>query len=136
MTIIRSIAAVLAGLIFIIVTHTAIDEILEAIGILPSPEEGLHDPTQVTLALGYRLLFSVAGCYLAAYLAPSRPMLHALILGGIGLLASGMASIVVIPLGLSPAWHPIALTVSALPCGWAGGKIREKQIESNYDTWA
>ncbi len=128
MNILKSIGAILAGLSFIVVSHTVTDKIFEGFGVLPPPEEGLHDPAQVTLALAYRVALSIVGCYIAAFLAPSRPMLHALILGGIGFISTGVISVLIIPLGLSPAWYPIALTILALPCGWAGGKIRKNQI--------
>gem|GEM_PF-6637786 len=36
------------------------------------------------LATAYRIAFQVAGCYIAARLAPVRPMEHALGLGGAG----------------------------------------------------
>ena len=36
------IGAVLAGIVFIVVTHTATDLVLEALGIFPPPKEGLH----------------------------------------------------------------------------------------------
>lgn len=127
MNIVKSIGAILAGLVFIIVSHTVTDKIFEGLGVLPQPEEGLHHPALLTFALAYRLVLSVVGCYIAAYLAPSLPMLHALILGGIGFIATGIIAVLIIPLGLSPAWYPIALSVLALPCGWAGGKIRENQ---------
>ena len=54
-------------------------------------------------------------------------MLHALILGGIGLVLSTVAAIVTIPMDLGPAWYPIALAVISLPCGRLGGKLREIQ---------
>jgi hypothetical protein len=48
-------------------------------------------------------------------LAPSRPMLHALVLGFIGLALSTAAAVVLIPMDLGPAWYPIALAVLRFP---------------------
>jgi len=46
------------------------------------------------LATAYRTIFSVAGSYITARLAPNRPMLHALVLGGLGLLVSIVGTVV------------------------------------------
>lgn len=130
MTILKSIGAVLAGMIFTVVTHTGTDFILESLGIFPPPPnragpgEGFHVTWMVVTALTYRVIFQVAGGYITAALAPSKPMLHALILGFIGLAMSTAAAIVVIPLNWSPAWYPIALALSSVPSAWLGGQIR------------
>ena len=47
------------------------------------PSEKLTDALAL-LASSYRLVISIAGAYLTAKLAPQRPMKHALILGGVG----------------------------------------------------
>src|SRR5678815_1191954 len=106
MNILKSIGAVLAGLIFIVISHTAVDKILEGLGIFPHPDQGLHVTWMLLLALAYRTVLSIVGCYITGVLAPSRPMLHALILGFIGLVVGTIAAITVMPMGLSPAWYP------------------------------
>ncbi|QYO66528.1 hypothetical protein [Leptolyngbya sp. 7M] len=126
--VIKSFGAVVAGLAFIVISHNAADKILEAMGVFPPPEEGLHVTWMLLLATAYRTVLSIAGCYLTAFLAPGRPMLHALILGLIGLVGASAAAIVVIPMDLSPAWYPVALAALALPCAWIGGKLRQKQL--------
>lgn len=127
MNILKSIGAVLAGPVFIFITHSGTDFILESLGIFTPPTQRFDTTWMVVTALIYRAAFSVAGCYLTAWLAPSKPMLHALILGGIGLVLSTVAAIVTIPMDLGPAWCPIALAVISLPCGRLGGKLREIQ---------
>ncbi|HKP70125.1 MAG TPA: hypothetical protein VJV05_12630 [Pyrinomonadaceae bacterium] len=126
MNILKSIGAVLAGLIFIVISHTAMDKILEGAGIFPPPEQGLHTPWMLILALAYRTVLSIVGCYITARLAPSRPLFHSLVLGFIGLLAAGAAAIAVIPMGLSPAWYPIALALVSVPCAWLAGLLAER----------
>jgi hypothetical protein len=129
MNILKSILAILAGLIFIFATHTGVDFVLESLGIFPPPPnragpgQGFHVTWMVVTALTYRIILSVAGCYLTAWLAPSRPMLHSLILGFIGLALSTAAAIVLIPLDWGPAWYPIALAASSVPCAWLGAKL-------------
>jgi len=124
MNILKSIGAVLAGIIFIVMTHTAADRIFEALGIFPSPDQGLHITWMLVTALIYRIIFEIAGGYLTAALAPSSPTLHAVILGVIGTVISVAAAIAVIPMGMSPAWYPVALAVTALPAAWLGGKLK------------
>ena len=126
MNILKGIGAVLAGIIFIVVTHTATDFVMERLGIFPPPDQGLHVTWMVMTATIYRSIFTVAGGYLTAALAPNLPMRYVVILGIIGLAVGTLGAIVTIPMGLGPAWYPIALAVLALPCVWLGGKLKTK----------
>ena len=121
-TTLKSIGAVVAGFIFIGVTHTATDAILEKAGVLP--KGNLYTSTAIILlVIGYRAIFSLAGCYLTARLAPNNPMKHALILGGIGTALSAIGAIVTADMNLGPAWYAWSLVVIALPVAWLGGKL-------------
>jgi len=118
----RSILAVLAGFIFIGVTHTTTDAILEAVGFLPKGH--LYTSAGVILVvIFYRAIFSLAGCYLTAKLAPSNPMKHSLILGGIGTILSTIGAIATANMNLGPAWYAWSLVVIALPISWIAGKL-------------
>lgn len=128
-TLIKSIGAVLAGLVFIIITHTATDAILEGAGVLP--KGNLFVGTGLILiVLGYRAVFSFIGCYLTAKLAPRHPMKHALVLGIIGLVLSSIGAIVAADLG--PAWYAWTLAVIALPIAWLGGKLYEQRMAMKH----
>jgi len=116
----KSIGAVLAGLIFIVITHTATDAILEGAGVLPKGHLFVGTGL-ILLVLGYRAVFSFIGCYLTARLAPHNPMKHALLLGLIGLALSAVGAIVAADLG--PAWYAWTLAVISLPLAWLGGKL-------------
>ena len=129
MNILKSIGAVFAGLIFIFITHSGVDLILESLGIFTPPTERFDTPWMLATAMIYRTLLSIAGCFLTGVLAPSRPMLHALILGLIGLALSTAAAVVTIPMNLGPAWYPIALAVVSVPCGWIGGAMAERRSQ-------
>jgi hypothetical protein len=124
MNIVKGIGAVLAGLIFIVVTHTGTDFVLEKLGIFTPPEQGFHITWMVVTATIYRSIYTVGGGYLTAALAPDPPMRYVMILGLIGLATSTLAAIATIPMKLGPAWYPIALAVLALPCVWLGGKLK------------
>lgn len=133
MKILQNIGAILAGIIFIVITHTVTDFVFESLGIFPpppnrsAPSQRFDVPWMVATALAYRVVFQIAGGYLTAYLAPSRPVLHSAILGLIGLIMSTAAAIAVIPLDWGPAWYPIALAISALPSVWFGGWLESRR---------
>lgn len=79
----RSIGAVLAGLLAVVILSIGTDLVLHAAGAFPRIGEPMSNALFL-LATAYRTVYSVAGSYLAARLAPDRSMKHALILGGIG----------------------------------------------------
>lgn len=123
-SILKSIGAVLAGMVFIVVTHTGTDAILESLGVLP--KDNLFVGTGLILAvIGYRAVFSVAGCYLTAWLAPRRPMKHALALGIVGVLTSAAGALATADMNLGPAWYGWTLVVITMPVAWLGGKLYE-----------
>lgn len=122
--ILRSIGAVVAGLVFIGLTHTAADAALKHIGVLP--REHLFVGTGLILVvIGYRAVFSLMGCYLTAWLAPHHPMRHSLTLGGIGFVLSCIGATMAADLG--PAWYGWTLAAISLPIAWLGGKLYERR---------
>ena len=127
MNILKSIGAVLAGLVFILVTHLGVDRVLEALGVFPPPEQGLHITWMLILATAYRVVLSIVGCYITARLAPSRPLAHALVLGFIGVVGSLAGLSMAISQNLSPVWYPIGLAILSLPSAWVGGKLAERR---------
>ncbi len=126
MKILKGIGAILAGMIFIVVTHSATDFVLESLGIFTPPNEGFHTTWMVVTATVYRSVYTVGGGYITAALAPDPPMRYVLILGIIGTVLGILGAIATIPMGIAPAWYPIALAVLALPCVWLGGKLKTK----------
>lgn len=120
----RSIWAVVAGVVFIIVVTTLVDVALHAAGVFPPMDQPINDRLAL-LATSYRIVISVLGAWLTARLAPDKPMKHALILGAVGVVLGLAGVIATWNLGLGPRWYPIALVVLAIPQCWAGGKIVE-----------
>ena len=130
MNIWKGIRAILAGMIFIVVSHTGTDFVLEKLGIFSPPSEGFHTTWMVVTATIYRTLYTVVGGYITAALAPNPRMRYVLILGIIGLVLGTLGAIATIPMGIAPAWYPIALAVLALPSVWLGGVLyRAKHAE-------
>jgi hypothetical protein len=121
-TTLKSIAAVLAGLIFIGVTHTTMDAILENTGVLPKGHLNVGAGL-ILFVLAYRAILSLAGCYLTAKLAPVNPMKHSLILGSIGTVLSAAGAIATADMNLGPAWYAWTLALIALPIAWLAGKL-------------
>lgn len=121
----RSVGAVLAGLVAIVVTHTGTDAVLHATGVFPPAGQTMSD-SLFALATAYRIFFSVLGAALTAHLAPARPLKHALVLGSIGVVASfaGLLATVGRVPELGPLWYPIALMVTSLPACWLGAALR------------
>lgn len=123
----RSIGAGFAGLLAIVVLSTATDAALHASGVFPPPGRPMADGLWL-LATAYRAVYAIAGCYLAARLAPARPMLHAMVLGFIGVAVSTAGTVVTWGKGpeFGPHWYPISLIVTALPCAWLGGRLHRE----------
>jgi hypothetical protein len=118
----KSVWAVLAGLLVIIILSVAFDTILKLMEILPW--DHLFVSTGLILfVIFYRAVFSLAGCYLTAKLAPRNPMKHALILGGIGVIVSAIGTVLAADLG--PVWYGWTLAAISLPIAWLGGKLYE-----------
>ncbi|MBI3714387.1 MAG: hypothetical protein HY255_00125 [Betaproteobacteria bacterium] len=123
----RSIGAVFAGFLAVVVLSLGTDIVLHALKVYPPWEQGLHDPVLNVLALSYRIAYTVFGGWLTARLAPHAPMRHVWIYGCIGLAIGTVGVIVTLPLHLGPAWYPILIAVTAVPCAWLGGKLQARQ---------
>jgi hypothetical protein len=124
----RSAGAVFAGLLAVFVLSLGTDEILHLLQVYPPWGQRMSDPL-FGLATAYRLVFNVAGGYIAARLAPSAPMGHATALGIVGLvLTVGGVVFAVAKPELGPMWYPVVLLVVAVPCAWLGGTIATRKI--------
>ena len=123
----KSIWAVVAGVLVIIVVTTLVDIVLHATGVFPPMDQPINDALAL-LATSYRIVISVGGAWLTARLAPDKPMKHAIILGYVGIVLGLVGVVATWNLGLGPMWYPILLTVLAIPQCWVGGKINEMQL--------
>ena len=108
MSALRSIGAVVAGLVFIVVTHTGIDAVMHATGVFPPAGQPMSDGLWA-LAVAYRVVFSVAGCWLTARLAGARPMAHAIALGIVGIAVGTAGAAFTWNKGpaFGPHWYPL-----------------------------
>jgi surface polysaccharide O-acyltransferase-like enzyme len=128
----KSIGAVLAGAFVGVVLSIGTDMALRAAGVLPPLSEPAGD-IPLLLATVYRTAFGVLGAYITARLAPDRPMMHALVLGAVGLAATIVGTVITWNKGpaFGPHWYPLALIALAMPQSWAGGRLREIQLHAH-----
>lgn len=123
----RSAAAILLGFFAVVALSLGTDQVLHALKVYPPWGQPMYDPRLNLLALAYRTLYSIVGGYLAARFAPRNPMRHALVLGVVGLALGTAGAIATVPMNLGPAWYPIALALTALPCAWLGGVLNGRR---------
>jgi hypothetical protein len=127
----RSTGAIVSGFLTVVVLSLGTDEVLHLLQVYPPWDQRMPEPGLNLLALSYRIVYTVLGGYVAARLAPHAPMRHVWVLAAIGLVIGTLGAIATIPLNLGPAWYPIAIAVTAVPCTWLGGVLyRRRSIET------
>jgi hypothetical protein len=122
----RSVAAIVVGFLAVVVLSLGTDQLLHILKVYPPWGDPMPQPALNALALSYRIVFTIFGSYFAARIAPRNPMRHAMILGFIGLVFGTLGAVATIPMHLGPAWYPIAIAATAVPCAWIGGKMASR----------
>jgi hypothetical protein len=130
----RSIGAVLAGMLAIVLLDNGIDLVLHSTGVYPPIGQAMAD-SLFLVALAYRTIDGILGCYVAARLAPHHPRRHALALGLIGVVLSSLGVVATVYGGpeLGPIWYPLALVAISLPCAWIGGTLAQRSRGQRTD---
>lgn len=131
----RSIVAVLAGMAVAIALTLVTDLVLHKLHVFPPLGERVPDRL-LMLATAYRVVYGVAASYLTAYLAPYRPIAHAMIGGAFGFLASLAGAVATWNGGpaYGPHWYSVALVILALPQAWLGGWLRVSQFDPRLES--
>jgi len=124
-----SVLAVVAGMAAGIALTLITDLVLHKLRVFPPLGERAPDGLLV-LATEYRVVFGIVASYLTAYLAPYRPIAHAVIGGAFGFVASLAGAIATWNGGpaYEPHWYPVALVVLAFPQAWIGGWLRARKV--------
>ena len=125
----KSIGAVVLGALVGILLSTGSDAMMRLMGFFTGGGPPTGDGP-FAVATIYRTVYGVVGAYIAARLAPDRPLMHALILGFLGFIASTVGAVVMwnkLP-SIGPKWYAIVLIVLAIPTAWAGGALRLAQL--------
>lgn len=120
MHILKSFVAVIVGLAAGILLSFAADILLFVLGVFDPSGIKNSSPFTVAIILSYRFIFNIISCYLAARLAPDRPMRHALVLGAIGFVIAIAGAILM--WNEAPPYYNIILVLVALPAAWIGGR--------------
>jgi hypothetical protein len=120
---------VIAGIVTAVVLTLVTDLVLQRMGFFASAGQPARDGPLAVATL-YRIVYGVLGSYVSARLASDRPMWHAMIPGILGFVVSIVGAAATWHRGaeFGPHWYPVALIVTALPCAWLGGWLRERQL--------
>jgi len=120
---------VFAGFFATFILSIGTDILLHAAGVFPPWGQPMSNAL-FALATAYRTIYTIAGGYVTARLAPNKPMGHVWTLGVIGLLAAIAGTAATWDKGpeFGPKWYPLALVVLAIPCVWLGGKLAQRAI--------
>jgi hypothetical protein len=114
----RTAGALVAGFAAVFVLSSAADAVLHATGYYAN-DGTVGTDAQLAVALAYRTLFTIIGGAITAWLAPSRPLRLATILGAIGIVPAILG--VVAMWGVGHQWYGISIAVLALPSTALGG---------------
>ena len=129
----KSIVAIVAGFVLTFVLNVGTNAVLAKVApdLIPTGAP-VTDPAALVLICAYVAAFGILGCYVTARLAPSRPLFHALVLGGIALAMS--IPVTVMAWNDTPAWFNVYNLLAVMPYAYIGGRIRERQLERQGGT--
>lgn len=125
--IVRSALAIVVG--FVLIGALSVGTDLLVMRAMPGSFDGAGqttDPRVLALILAYVGVYATFGCYVAARLAPSRPMLHAIVLGLLGLAMNVAVSIST--WGTHPTWFVLVGLATTMLWAWLGGRLREREL--------
>jgi len=123
----RSVAAVVAGFVFIAAFSIATDRFVRASWPASFDAAGrTDDPMTLLGTLGFVGVWAILGCWLTSRLAPSHALRHALVLGLLGLAVNVAGSLAM--WDTAPMWYHVAAVATTLPWAWIGGKLGVRQI--------
>jgi hypothetical protein len=123
----RSILAVFAGFVVVVILSLGSDEVLHLLKVYPPWDVPMNEPRLNLLALAYRSVFTFIGGYVTAKLAPHSPMRHVLVGCGIGLVLGSLGVFAATTADLGPIWYPVAVAVTGPVFNWLGGLFFVRQ---------
>lgn len=127
MSILKSIGSIVAGFMAATILSLATDMILSFSGLLEMQHFNKNSPVVIGSVIIYRFLFNTSGCFLAARLAPAKPMQHAMGLGFLGFMTSIIGGFFM--WDQAPVYYNLSFPLLAFPAAWLGGSwyTRRKQ---------
>lgn len=122
----KSITAVLAGFVVLTLLSLLTDSIFQKTGLMKTDPFDENPAWLIAIIIAYRTVFNTLGFYLCAYLAPAKPMKHALLLGLICFILTMVGAIAM--WDVPPRWYPISLALLTLPAAWLSGKWADLKL--------
>src|SRR6185312_6529952 len=98
------------------------DMVLEKAGYMQIEPFSFNSNGIIALVLICRTVYFILGGYLTAGLAPTRPMLHVMIIGIVGLLMNIAGAISL--WNNVPHWFPVSIILLSYAGVWLGGKLK------------
>ena len=127
----KSVGVVLLAFVGSALLSVITDFVLESIGILPDPKNGLFETWAIIIVLIYRGAYTILAGFVVGKLAPNKPMLHAIILGVIGTVITLLAISNPEFAQKSKLWFGYTLAAISIPCLWLGVKIQQSWIKES-----
>ena len=121
----KSIGVLILGFVVSAIPAILTDFLLESIGVLPDPDEGLFGTGNIILVLFYRAIYTIFAGFIVAKLSPGKPVMHAMILGVIGTALTLIAVANPEFSEQSELWFGYTLAAITIPCLWLGVKIQQ-----------
>jgi hypothetical protein len=123
----KNIWAVVAGFLLLAALSAGADILLR--GLFPKtfgPSEVVQGTLASVVTIVYAATFGVLSGYLTAQLASSRPVLHAMVLGGVVFLFAlgGLAG----SWQKAPTWFNLGFLGMIFPSAWLGAFLRVRQL--------
>lgn len=127
--ILRSILAIVAGFVVTVSLSLGADAALCAAFPHSFDSAGIsRQPGRLAIPLVYTAVSAALGSYVAALLAGRRPLLHAMILGGLGFALAIPTA--VLYWHAQPAWYHVCALAFVLPAAWLGGRLRAGPVRA------
>ena len=126
----RHILPVVAGGAITALLTIVTDNTLNAHGVLPSPGHPVFETGPLLLTAGYRGLFAILGCHMAARLAPpGQPRIRYALALGFLLLTLAVAGAVSL-WGQVPSWYSLSGIALTIPYAIIGGGTASRASRS------
>jgi hypothetical protein len=124
----RSILAIVVGFVLTGALNVGANALFAAVApeLAPRPGTPTTNTGVLLVVSAYVAFFGILGCYVTARLAPSRPMLHALIMGGLAL--AMILATTISAWNDAPVWFNVYNLLAVMPYAWIGGRIRETEL--------
>ncbi len=123
----RLLLAIVAGFIVTAVLSIATDHLFHVTGVYPPYGEPMFATGLLTLALSYRVIFTLIGSYITAMIAKENAMKAVTILGIIGSILWLAGAIAMWEYG--PAWYSLGGAFTGIPLTLVGGKLYELRVK-------